>query len=332
MIQGLPPGTGNPSIFPIGEPSVVILELRDLVMVLDLKVNTVQREFTAIADQLAALRRKWSEVEEPERPGIVKDQEALKEKQLLLAEQVNIWRDRVRAIENPSGEKAMLAGLEDLLGCGDAQVIDEVQKAKRLLAMDPEEKAALFSKTGAVLSNTPVGRLLERARSNYDLRNGGPVVRQEAAVEFSNRPGIGQDDSILPELEAAAQSPDPVISDVAVRTLVQIFRFRAMRAAELDTVQSAVQKLVKIQNSIVVPVLIEILKNPRQGYVLVDGNLQEGSNGPSRLLALFALVEWRTKEAQDAIRRLQFDRDPNIFNAAERALQAFPGEWSGRST
>ncbi len=309
---------------------MVILELRELAMVLDSKVNSIQREFTAIADRLATLRRKWSEVEEPERPGIVKEQGSLREKQLLLAEQVNIWRDRIRAIENPSGEQAMMAALEELLGCGDSPVIEAVKRAKELLAMDPEQKAALFSRASASVSNTPVGRLMERARTSYDLRNGGLVIRQQAAVEFANRSGVSQDDSIVAELEASVSNSDPVVSDVATRTLVQILRFRAVRAAELDTVQSAVQKLVKIQDAIVVPVLIEILKNPRQGYLLVDGNLQEGSNGPSRLLALIALVEWRTKEAQDAIRTRQFDKDPDILNAAERALKAFPGEWSGK--
>jgi HEAT repeat protein len=150
-------------------------------------------------------------------------------------------------------------------------------------------------------------------------------------VEFSNRSGMSQDESIIADLEAALEDPDPVVSDVAIRTLVQILRFRAVRAAELDTGQAAVQKLVKIQNPVVIPVLIEILKNPRQGYLLVDGNLQEGSNGPARLLALIALVEFRTKEAQDVIRMRRFDKDPNIANAAERALEAFPGEWSGRT-
>jgi hypothetical protein len=309
---------------------LVILELRELATVLDLKVNAIQREFTALADQLAALRRKWTEEEESERPKILKEQEVLKEKQLLLAEQVNVWRDRVRAIENPAGEKALLASLDKFLTCGDPEVVAAVQRAKQIMAMDPEEKAALFNQAASAASNTPVGRLIQRARTSYDLRNGGPTMRQEVAVEFSNRSGMAQDDSILPELESAAQDSDPVVSDVALRTLVQILRFRALRAAELDTVHAAVQKLVKIQSPLVVPVLIEILKNPRQGYAIVDGNLQEGSNGPSRLLALIALVEFRTREAQNAIRTRQFDKDANIVTAAERALQAFPGEWSGK--
>ncbi len=310
---------------------MVILELRELAIVLDRKAAAIQREFTSIADNLAILRRKWVEEEETERPRIVKEQEALKDKQMLLADQVNVWRDRIRAIENPSGEKAMLTALEELLGCGDVEVVEAVKRAKQIMAMDPEEKAALFNKAAAATANTPVGRLVQRAQTSYDLRSGGARVRQETAVEFSNRSGMSQDESIIADLEAALEDPDPVVSDVAIRTLVQILRFRAVRAAELDTGQAAVQKLVKIQNPVVIPVLIEILKNPRQGYLLVDGNLQEGSNGPARLLALIALVEFRTKEAQDVIRMRRFDKDPNIANAAERALEAFPGEWSGRT-
>ncbi|MBN1439609.1 MAG: hypothetical protein JW929_09390 [Anaerolineales bacterium] len=306
---------------------MIILELRELAMVLDRKVTALQREFTRLADRLVVLRRKWTEEEETERPKILKEQETLKEKQLLLAEQVNIWRDRLRAIENPSGEKALLASLEESLACGDAEVVAAVQRAKQLLEMDPEEKAALFNQTVSAASNTPVGRLIQRAKTSYDLRNGGPVTRQEVAVEFANRSGVAQEDSILSELEAAAQDSDPVVSDVCLRTLVQILRFRAVRAAELDTVHAAVVKLTKIRNSVVVPVLIEIMKNPRQGYLMVDGSLQEQSNGPSRLQALIALVEFRTKEAQTAIRTRRFDKDPSVANAAERALQAFPGEW-----
>jgi hypothetical protein len=308
---------------------LVILELRDLAQILELKVNSVQREFTAVADRLSALRRKWSEVEEPERPGIVKEQETLKEKQILLAEQVNVWRDRLRSIENSSGEQALAKALEDLLTCGDSDVVAGVENAKRLMAMDPEEKASLFRKTAAAVANTPVGRLMERARTSYDLRNGGPVVRQETAVEFSNRSGIAQDDSVLTDLEEAMQNPDPIISDLAVRSLIQVLRFRTVRAAELDAVHQAVQKLAKIKNPLVIPVLIEIMRTPRQGYIYVNGNLQEGSNDASRMLALITLVDWRTREAQDAIRARSFDRNSEIVNAVEKALQAFPGEWNG---
>ena len=308
---------------------MVILELRDLAQILELKVNSVQKEFTSIADRLSALRRKWSEVEEPERPAIIAEQETLKEKQILVAENVNVWRDRLRSIESSSGEKALAKALDDLLACGDSEVVAAVENSKRLIAMDPEEKAVLFRKTVAAAANTPVGRLMERARTSYDLRNGGPVVRQETAVEFANRSGIAQDESVLADLEAATESPDAIISDLAVRTLIQVLRFRTVRAAELDTVHQAVQKLATIKNPLVIPVLVEILRTPRQGYIYVNGNLQEGTNSPSRMLALITLVEWRTREAQDAIRARSFDRESEIVRAVERALQEFPGDWDG---
>ena len=313
---------------------MVILELRELDQVLELKVNSIQKDFTAIADRLAALRRKWVEVEEPERerPLIIKEQEELKQKQLVLAEQVNVWRDRLRSVETPQGEQALKKSLEELLGCGDAQIVAAVERAQKLMAMDPDEKAALFSRTVSAAANTPVGRLVERARSSYDLRNGGPVVRQEAAVEFANRSGMSQEESVIPDLEQAEKDPDSIISDVAARTLIQILRFRAVRAAELDIAFQAVQKLAKIKNPLVVPVLIEILRTPRQGYIYVNGTLQEGANGTSRMLALITLVEWRTHEAQDAIRARMNDRDADISNASEKALQAFPGEWTGNAT
>ncbi len=329
MTAGARQNRGNS---PGGEPTLVILELKDLSMVLERKVTAIQREFTSLADQLGVLRRKWSEEEETERPRIIKEQEALKEKQQVMAELVNVWRDRLRAIENPAGEKAMLAAMDELLGSGDPEVVEAVHRAKKIMAMSPEEKAALFNKAASATANTPVGRLVQRAQSSYDLRSGGPKVRQEAAVEFSNRTGIAQDDAVLTELEAAIQDTDPVVSDVALRAIVQILRFRAVRAAELDTGMAAVQKLVKIKDPVVIPVLIEILKNPRQGYILVDGNLQEGSNDAARLLALIALVDFRTKDAQDVMRMRRYDKDPNIAKAAERALEAFPGEWSGTPT
>jgi hypothetical protein len=47
------------------------------------------------------------------------------------------------------------------------------------------------------------------------------------------------------------------------------------------------------------------------------------------MLALITLVDWRTREAQDAIRARSFDRESEIVRAVERALQAFPGDWDG---
>jgi hypothetical protein len=309
---------------------VIILELRGVQQALELKVNSLQHEFTSIADRLAALRRKWIEEEEPERPKIVAEQETLKQTQLAFADKVNIWRDRLRAIESPQSEQAQQKLLQDLLTCGEEDVVRAVKEAQRLLAMDPEEKAALLNRTSSVLATSPVGRLLERARTSYDLRNDGPAAWQRAAVEFANRTSMAQDDSALEELEAAIGQTDPIVADVAIRTLVEILRFRALRVAELEISHRAVQRLTKIKNPLVIPILIEIVGKSRTGYVKTESELKEESNNASRLIALIALVEWRTKEAQDAIRSRTFDQDLQIENAALRALEAFPGDWSGK--
>jgi hypothetical protein len=309
---------------------VIILELRGVQQALELKVNSVQHEFSAIADRLVALRRKWVEEEEAERPKIVAEQEALKQTQLAFADEVNVWRDRLRAIESPQSEQAMQKMLQELLACGEEDIVRAVQEAQRLLAMDPEEKAALLNRNASVMANTPVGRLYERARTTYDLRNGGPAVWQQAAVEFANRTGMAQDDSALEELEAGMAQADPIVAEIAIRTLIEILRFRAVRVAELEISHRAVQRLIKIKNPLVIPILVEILAKPRMGYLTTDSGLKEESNSASRLIALIALVEWRTKEAQDAIRSRTFDSDPQIENAALRALEAFPGDWSGK--
>jgi hypothetical protein len=200
------------------------------------------------------------------------------------------------------------------------------------MAMDPEEKAALFSKTMTTANQTPTGRLLERARTSYDMRHGGPTVLQKEALDFSNRKGISQDDSVVAELEEKLTDPDPVVADLAARTLIQVQRFRAMRSAELEVMHKATQELIRMKHPTVVTVLAEILTTPRVGYAGSEANQKEESNDGDRLAALIALVEWRTKEAQDAIRGRTFDREQQIANAAERALAAFPGDWTGNKS
>jgi hypothetical protein len=55
----------------------------------------------------------------------------------------------------------------------------------------------------------------------------------------------------------------------------------------------------------------------------------DADNGRSRLVALLRLVEWHTADAQAALRGRKFDRDPAIVRAAAKALELFPGDWSG---
>ncbi len=47
------------------------------------------------------------------------------------------------------------------------------------------------------------------------------------------------------------------------------------------------------------------------------------------MVALTRLIEWHTTSARDAVQARKFDRDPRIVRVATRALELFPGEWTG---
>jgi hypothetical protein len=309
---------------------VVILELRDLHEAVSRQVQNVQREFTTVQDTLAKLRRDWTEADPADRPAILAEQEKYKEQQHSLAETVNLWRDQVREIEIPKGEEGLKQTLAALERCGIAEIAEAVTQARALMAMDPEERAALLQRQQiAAAADTPAGRLLERGRTSYDLRHDGAGALQKAAVEFANRSSIAMDENALAELEAAIKHRDPIVAELAIRAALQILRFRVMRSAESSVIHDAAQKLAAMDHTLVVPVLIELLTTPRIAYRETPTGSEEESNGADRLLALIALVErWRTREVQNVMRTRMHDMDPQIANAADRALAAFPGEWS----
>ena len=176
---------------------------------------------------------------------------------------------------------------------------------------------------------TSVQRLLERARIEYDLRGSDTSVRMREAIAFANRPGMGQDEEALTEIEAAMQDSDPLVRELAILTTVQLHRFRAIRVADLDIVHESVQYLSRMTHPSVIPILIEILDNPRTGFVIEEGETIESNNDRSRMVALLRLVEWHTADAKAAIQARQFDRDEHIVKASDRALELFPGSWSG---
>ena len=191
----------------------------------------------------------------------------------------------------------------------------------------PSQGPTFGIKGGAAAKPTsPAGRLIQRARTEYDLRGSDPAPRQRNAVEFANRPGMAQDDAALAEIEAALNDPDRMVREVAALTAIQLHRFRAVRLADLDAAHDSVLRLTRLNHPAVVPALIDVLEHPRTGFVNGD---EEGNNDRSRRVALTRLVEWHTADAQHAIRRRQFDRDPQVVHVAERALELFPGEWKG---
>jgi HEAT repeat protein len=309
---------------------VIGLGLRQLQDALNGKADRIQHEFVLLSEELEDVGRKLLEADEADRPPLRDRQQEIRERQMQVADNVNVWRERARNVIQQRGSGALRAYLEELASLEDEQVQAAAKHALYLMDAPEEELAALADQSSARKVTTPAGRLIERARTEYDLRTGDPATRMRAAVEFANRSGVAQDLAALDEIEAAMEDPDPLVREIAALTVAQLLKFRSLRLADLDASHTAVQRLAKVNHMAAIPVLIDVLNSPRTGFVTREGESIEEDNGRSRMVALLRLVEWHTPDAQYAMRGLQFDRDPHIVKAAKRALELFPGDWTGR--
>ena len=302
--------------------------LRQVKEALERKASAVQHEFIQLSEQLEVLGRAIVDAEEEEKKTIRKEQQVLRVEQQQIAENVNRWRTRAREVTQQPGTSSLRAYLNDLLELNEELVTPAVQNALVLLDTPPDERG--FPEEQPILrQQTPVGRLLERARSEYDLRVSDSAVRMREAIAFANRVGVAQDEDIIAEVAAAMDDPDPIARELAILTTIQLYRFRALRLADLEQAHTAVQHLTQIKHLAIVPVLIEIVEQPRVGYIQDDGESTQTDNGRSRMVALLKLVEWHTADGQLALRKLKYDRDPHIVKAAQRALELFPEQWNG---
>jgi hypothetical protein len=302
--------------------------LRQVKEALERKASAVQHEFIQLSEQLEDLGRIIVDAEEEKRKTIREEQQVLRVEQQQIAENVNRWRTRAREVTQQPGTTSLRAYLNDLLELNEELVTPAVQNALVLLDTPPDERG--FPEEQPILrQQTPVGRLLERARSEYDLRVSDSAVRMREAIAFANRAGVAQDEDIIAEVAAAMDDPDPIARELAILTTIQLYRFRALRLADLEQAHTAVQHLTQIKHLAIVPVLIEIVEQPRVGYIQDDGESTQTDNGRSRMVALLKLVEWHTADGQLALRKLKYDRDPHIVKAAQRALELFPEQWNG---
>jgi hypothetical protein len=308
---------------------VIGLGLRQVQEALNRRADDLQREFVQISERMEDLGRKILEERGEGRQELRAEQAGLRERQQVLAGEINVWRERGRAIVTQGGEKALRKLLHELLALEDPGLTTAVQHALYLLDAPEEELARLAESPERAVAETPALRLIRRARTEYDLRGTDPAPRRRAAVEFANRPGMSQDDRALEEIEGSRADPDPLVREIADLTAIQILRFRAMRVADLDIAHEAVKRLATMDNRAVLPILIEVLENPRTGFTQSERGVEEHDNAKTRLVALLRLVEWHTPDAQLALQARRFDRDEHIVKAALRALELFPGEWSG---
>lgn len=305
------------------------LGLRQVQDALNRKADEIQREFVTTSERLDEIGRLILEANEDDRRDMRVDQASLRQRQQVLADEINQWRERGRRVLTQSGQTALRVYLNELLALEDPHITPAVKHALYLMDAPEDELARLAESPERNSTVTPASRLLTRARTEYDLRGADPVVRHRTAVEFANRPGMAQDDDAIAEIEASMTDADPLVRETAALTAIQLHRFRALRVADLDLSHRSAQRLAQINNPAAIPVLVEILEKPRTGFAAGEAGPEERDNARSRMVALLRLVEWHTGDAQKALRARQFDRDANIVKAAARALDLFPGEWTG---
>jgi len=308
---------------------VVGRELRHLQEILNHKADVVQREFIAAGEESRDLSRKIEETDGAERERLIATRSALHERQQAIADEVNEWRDRARAALRQPSEEALRAFLHDLAAGDDESVRSGAGRVLKMLdATDAElEQAAQERERARARPTTPVGRLAERARTEYDLRGDDPAPRKRTAFEFANRAGMAQNEDALAELEAALGDDDAIVKEVIALTLIEMHRFRALRLSDLDVAHASVERLASLNHRAAIRVLVEILETPRTGFKQGEDGVREGNNSRSRAVALARLAEWHNAEAQAAVRGRRFDRDPHIADEAQRLLEASPGEW-----
>jgi hypothetical protein len=300
---------------------MVSQDLRQLQETLNRKADMIQREFIAAGDKLHSLGRKITEAHGDEQKTLLAEQEAVHQHRLALADEINIWRDRARNALHPLGEAQLRAYLNELVATEDEAVRAGAEHVLLLMNATEEELAHMAAQQERSRPTTPVGRLVERARTEFDLRGQEPSFRQRAAVEFANRPGLSQNDDALAELEAAVDDPDPLVQEVVLLTLIQVHRFRAVRLADLDIALASTERLTQINHPAAIPALIEIAQAHRPGFTHAPNNdVVESTNRPLREAAIKRLVTWNTPQALAAVNARRQDRDSYIVEVANRAL------------
>lgn len=302
--------------------------MRKLQEILNRQAGTIQREFTATGKELAELSNQIVDLKGEARKQVLDKQNALHQKQQSQAEEINLWRNRSREVLLKGRREALHGYIEDLMPEADPQLRDELKHILYLLDRPEEAAVILGSATTQPKATTAAARLIERARTSYDMRCASPENRLRDVVALANRPGIAQDDEVLAEIEQAVDDKDEIVREVALLATIQIHRFRALRLADLEISHQSVKKLAQIDHPAVIPVLIEVLDNPRKGFFKNEDGPIEADNERSRVIALLRLVEWHTPEAQFALRMHRFDLNPDIVKLVNQATDLFPDEWT----
>jgi hypothetical protein len=181
---------------------VIGLGLRQLQDALNSKADELQREFIAFSEELEGVGKDILEARGEERQKLREKQKTMRAAQQKLADEINLWRKRAHEITHKPGRAGLRSYLDELLAIGDEMLNPAIEKAITLLDA-PEGEIVSVEVPTEPTHQTAAGRLIERARTEYALRKGDPVVLQREAIKFSNTAGIALDDEILKEIESA---------------------------------------------------------------------------------------------------------------------------------
>lgn len=306
------------------------LGLRQLREALDRKADEVQREFASLSESIAELNAELLELDGEARSEHLEKIKAAKARQVAVAEEINTWRERARHVIQTRGGQTLRNYIEDLKTLGEDNITRAADQALWMMDSPDEAMELMSQQANQPQEQTAVGRLVERGRTEYDLRLGDRTARVRAAVEFANRPGMIQNEDAIEELEAALDDSDPLVRELAVLTSIQLHRARAMGLADLDQAYESVKRLARYDDPAVIPALVQVVNAPRSGFTISDsGASEEGENSRARMVALLRLVELHTPDAKAAVHARQTDRNKEIASAAQRALELFPGPWKG---
>jgi hypothetical protein len=300
-----------------------------LQLMMERRASAVQRSFLEMSQELEDLSREMMNLTGDEHHEALDRQAEIRQKQQVVAEDINVWRDYARQAVLQGTEERMRDFIGQIGQHADDSLMKELDDLLFLLDNPEEIVKRLQQADRNTNSGTPVDRLIERAVSIYDMRQEDLTPRREAAFEFANRQGIMQDEQVLAQLERFIEDEDQFVRETAMLTFIHIHRLRALRLADIRDSHQSVKQLTTINHPAVIPALIEIMENPRTGYLQKEGKVREVENVRSRQIALLRLVEWHTPEAQKAIYMRRFDKNIDIVNFAEKALEMFPGEWDG---
>ena len=105
------------------------------------KADEIQREFVKVSDELDNTGKKILELRGQGAEELRAEQKVLRIRQQELAEEVNLWRERARAVRSQRGLEGLRSFLTDLLPDVDAPLRSILKRSIELIDTPEEELA-----------------------------------------------------------------------------------------------------------------------------------------------------------------------------------------------